>query len=902
MNYLKRFLTVNAAAGAGKTYQAMKQAVEKAHKLKKNTVIVFKTNELIDEAWQDLKKFGKNTLPTIQLKRINGDHLGINRSGAANKTVKAGILDYLQNYDPNAGGILFITESAFLDIQYWPKQSCWHCILDEIPNVSADYQLRVPDNHRILTDHLDLTPVTPSHSLISVKPGHENAVKSLAQNKNRDDITKYFTDLAQKIISPNYDVHVLDKNYNRIVNDDTVGGSYRLQAFSTLKPSIFGSGSTKSKMNDDGTVFSFVNEFASVTIMGACLDKSMMYAIWQQMGISFEPHAEITSGLRYQHHTCGDRLEIRYLFDNPWSKRNRDKILSVNDEDCSGLEIYYDAIKDEFSEQKFVYLVNKDKENEANSILDYIGGRQLPNMPFGQNKFQKYHQAAVLSALNATSAHFKFLEEKWNIDGGQAREAIYHQACYQAIMRTSLRDDTSTEPVKIIVSDKSAAESLQELFPRSQVSKIVTNAVEEPVKPNGRPIKSDKKSRADIKRENKDRVRLINQLKMAEANGDPIDPMDLCHIALKCRSDNKQIGGLKPLIRKSISPLLLSNESTNISRKLVIPLFENIYCSRPAEQVEISIDDCDGFIKQLKKCSDQALDAKEANILVNTTEFDELLSDETDRGLANIKRVWGIWLDLDHGSLKPKELAKIFPYVQMVMFNSWSDGNYRVFIPTTCFMSTDGYKEIVKTIIYQVEQTASDEEMLLAQKEGRKPKLFVCAKRSAKQKKCGINSNPVHGIDASKVTPTSMFYLPSKCEENPEWSFFKEFNSDERRVLDPELWLNNSILPVWEEYEPEIEEKVQQAANDNETTKTDEKIIEDSIAEYRSIPDGSGRHHAFFTAIRKIHYRGHVPLSELTLYMSRCDYDGHQKSRYKEIIRDLASGGYRPSGRYNKAA
>ena len=902
MNYLNRFSTVNAAAGAGKTYQAVKLAFEKANKFKKNTVIIFKTKELIDEEWRDCQKLRHDSAPTIQIRRINGDHLGFNHLGAPNPTVKGAILDYLKNYDPTAGGVLFITESAFLDMPYWPKQSCWHCILDEIPNVSADYQLQVPDNHRILTDHIQLTSATPSHSLVSVKPGHEAAVKTLAENKNRDEISEHFSDLAKKIISPNHDVHVLDKNYNRIVNNDSVGGAYRLQAYSTLKPTIFGTGSTKRKMNDDGSVSSFKNEFASVTIMGACLDKSLMYAIWQQMGISFEPDAEICDGLLYQQHTCGDRLQIRYLFDNPWSKRYRDRTQTVDDETCSGLDIYYDAIKEEFSGQEFVYLVNKDKESEANSILDDIGGKQLPNMPFGQNKFKKYHQAAVLSALNATSPHFKFLEEMWGIDAEQAREAIYYQACYQAIMRTSLRDDASTAPVKIIVSDKCAAESLQELFPGSQLSKIITNAVEEPVKPNGRPIKLNKKSRADIKRENRDRDRLIQHLKMAVANGDPIDPVDICHIALKCRSDNKQIGGLKPLIRKSISPLYFSNESSNIGRKLAIPLFENIYCSRPAEQVEISIDDSDAFIDQLRTCSEQALDAKDANILVNTTEFDTSLSNDTDRGLTNIKRIWGIWLDLDHGKLKPEELAKIFPFTRMVMFNSWSDGNYRVFIPTTCFMSADGYKEIVKTMIYQVEQTAPDQEMRLAQAESRKPRLFVSANTSAKPRKQGKLANPVHGIDASKVTPTSMFYLPSKCAENPELSFFKEFNQEERHVLDPELWLSNSILLVHEDYVPDIEVSVDPASNDNESVGSGEHIIDEAMAEYRSIIDGSGRHNEFFKAIRKIHYWGNIPLNEITPYMSRCDYDGHQKHRYNQIIRDLASGHYRPTSYCGKAA
>ena len=58
------------------------------------------------------------------------------------------------------------------------------------------------------------------------------------------------------------------------------------------------------------------------------------------------------------------------------------------------------------------------------------------------------------------------------------------------------------------------------------------------------------------------------------------------------------------------------------------------------------------------------------------------------------------------------------------------------------------------------------------------------------------------------------------------------------------------------------------------------------------LTDGHGRHHAFFKAIWKFHVRGCVPLHELTDYMGRCDYDGHQKKRYGQIIKNLRSGGY----------
>jgi hypothetical protein len=147
-----------------------------------------------------------------------------------------------------------------------------------------------------------------------------------------------------------------------------------------------------------------------------------------------------------------------------------------------------------------------------------------------------------------------------------------------------------------------------------------------------------------------------------------------------------------------------------------------------------------------------------------------------------------------------------------------------------------------------------------------------------------------------------MFYLPSKCAENSEWSFFKDFNQEERQILDPELWLSHPILPVHEEYELDNEVSVETASNDNDPMGPNEHIIEKAIAKYRSVIDGNGRHHEFFKAIRKIHYWGNIPLNELAPYMSRCDYDDHQKHRYGQIVRDLASGRYKPDAYHKNVA
>ncbi|WP_126465127.1 hypothetical protein [Candidatus Terasakiella magnetica] len=703
-----------------------------------------------------------------------------------------------------------------------------------------------------------------------------------------DEVASLFSDTAKEIISRHYDVYSLDSNYQRLLNGDSVRGTYGLQFFSILRPSIFGSQEAKEYLDDDGNHSKHVDQFKTITVMGACLKDSLMYYLWDA---KFEPHEEITKGLRYDKHDCGDRVQIRYLLKDRWSKHLRDSLHEVGDAKLTTLELLVTAIKSEFDDTGFVYMVNKDREDRVRADLTKHNGEQLPNSPYGLNEYQHLHQAVVLSALNTTPTHFKFLE-MMGVDGDSVTESMYFQSCYQAIMRTSLRNPTATEKVKIIVGDEPAALFLQDLFTGAEVSDIITGAKAIEKRRPGRPTKSSTKSRADITKENKLRTKKLKQLEDKIVNGEHVDPIDVQVTLLKAGPQSKKAGDLRA---KYDSSLLKPNEAT---RKIAVPLFESIYKSSAEDLIDIDVGQVDEFINLLEDISKRKLHDKHANLLISTTEFDETASPDTNRGLENFVKAWGIWLDLDGGELPPKELAEILPDTRMVTFNSWSDGNYRVFIPTTKFMSMDSYKEIVQTIIHLVEQSAPDQEHLDAKREGRKPRFYVSGKQAAKQKQRGLTPNPIHGIDLSKVTPTSMFYLPCACTNNPDWSFFKDYNEVPRQTLEPTFWVENSILPqpspepLFQRIESEEFRKMaKETANDNEPCNQQE-VIEEAMNAYRAIPDGDNRHNAFFHAMWQIHFRGRIPTHDLEQYMIECDYDNHQKKRYSKIKQDLASGKY----------
>ena len=194
-----------------------------------------------------------------------------------------------------------------------------------------------------------------------------------------------------------------------------------------------------------------------------------------------------------------------------------------------------------------------------------------------------------------------------------------------------------------------------------------------------------------------------------------------------------------------------------------------------------------------------------------------------------------------------------------------------------------------------IEGSSPDWEIEAAQRENRTPRCFVSVSRAQQQTKRKQDPNPTHGIDASKLTPSSLFYLPAQSEDGPKGSFFIDHNELGRLPLDPQVWANRQSMGT-EGVEEEIQhihgelgfvEPVSDPPEPTVSEETKQSIIDKAIEEYRTVVDGNGRHHAFFKAIHKIHYRGGVPVEQLWAYMDRCDYDGHQRSRFKGILHDL---------------
>ena len=199
-------------------------------------------------------------------------------------------------------------------------------------------------------------------------------------------------------------------------------------------------------------------------------------------------------------------------------------------------------------------------------------------------------------------------------------------------------------------------------------------------------------------------------------------------------------------------------------------IYSSIYSAEPLDLYPR--DDIETFIDGLRWWHQFAYERKEANGLISPSIFDQSLCDETSRGLANVRAIWGIWLDNDGGDLSHQEFSRLFPRLRMVITNSYSSTpekpRWRVFIPTTVAMPICAHEAICQQIMRTVNRAGY-------------------WSRTQLHADPRIKSRKHHGFDMGKLTPSSLFYLPCQAE-NPAHSFFIDFGGKSRAPLDPYVW------------------------------------------------------------------------------------------------------------------
>lgn len=430
MKSTQQIYMVDALCGAGKTYSAIQFAIKQAE-AGERIAIVQPTRELSKQSYWDCYTEVKQNQSNITVTIINSD---------TSDDVKIDVMKHL-SAPVHHGEILFITHWTwdFVCGADWPKKQDWTLIIDEVPSIEKEFSVNVPDHHGVITNRLDMEkPDASGYAVLKPKTYMSEAVEHMALNRDDDEVSYVFRELATWLISKHWEVNVLADSYNKLVTQNLK----KLTAFAVLDPSV-------------------VDGFKSVTIMGALFTDTPLYIIWSQLNVNFEPHPNI-QGTRFSEHSNGAFIEFRYMHDRNLSKK-LDNAHNVIDK--MAIDVMADVAND-----NLLWVANKGVKDSAFSKMEERQIR-LSNAPHGINKYQHVHNIAFLSAVNYSPAHGKFLEAL-GFDSDALKRAVALQVTYQAMMRSSIRNPDDTSPKTVYVFDKQIAVWLQEKFSGSIINQM----------------------------------------------------------------------------------------------------------------------------------------------------------------------------------------------------------------------------------------------------------------------------------------------------------------------------------------------------------------------------------------------------------------------------------------------
>ncbi len=556
----------------------------------------------------------------------------------------------------------------------------------------------------------------------------------------------------------------------------------------------------------------------TVRIMGAFFTDSLLHMIWSNMEVEFREDKQIK--VQAQRHTeaIGKRVSIHYFSEKTWSKKVRDKIATDDD------QLFYikPIIRDLFGDEPHLVSINNDVDGSSIET-DFPNCIIIPAICHGLNDYRHISRIAFLSALNNTPGHFAYADKVLGISSDLLRQARSNQVAYQSIMRTALRDADSTQEVTILVPDIALGNWLTGVFPGSKLFAHETaekckTILGDADKARGRPSKA-------------------STLTPVERNAKSIE---------KARRLNVTKNSIYKVFFVT-SDIALSHESNVKS-----------LCVEQSNHI-----DWEDVRVQLRQCLDEIQAKKEGNTLVSGALFDQNKSQDTNKGLANIELVNGVWLDFDGGALMPDEFERMFRDVRWWMWNSFNNGKdsktkFRVLFPTNSPMTAEMYHAVWDAIAARIRDFG----------------YYVGTDLSYEK---AVNSGRAmpnkSGLDATKRTANSFFYLPCRAGLGLKKTFWRENWADGVPMLDPDLWVSyapleaqqyevkpaymNPATPLLERVRERIASEQQQHGDDAEHADRDAARAagqiaarDAAIAQWRSTPPCTGNAAFYRLAVR----------------------------------------------------
>jgi hypothetical protein len=640
--------------------------------------------------------------------------------------------------------LIFVTHAGLFQLLFSNVKD-WTLFVDEAPQVLRSFSYRIPCTHELLTDHFD--KVSQAGGIYcELKPN--TRLQEIADNEREDEVFGLFGEWVRTLCNAaNWHTFIHETNF-----DGLLAGTFDwFQPECVLDPRL-------------------LHRFREATILSANFEETLCYKLWSALGVEFVENRALTGELR-EVATDADLL-IKYCLDKPWSnhkaetvidgKTMREWMITIIDKDMKARGLKPD--------EGSLTLDNKKYEHEE--LFSWANTAPLPARSEGLNTFQDYDNVIVLGAYNPAPHTIAFLKNHFALDAGDIKDAVMHQNLYQAVMRSSLRNPDNHDSKVFYVPDRGCAEYLAGMYANARLHKF--GDLGEP-RAGGRPRRhtSDKDRKAAKRQELREEKRrtMAQQTLASCATTHQTSPPQKCPetpYKISYKGINGQIPGGD-----------VCSEKIPETEQSFGTVFPDVYATTPAFYIRIL--PVEQQIELLHELWTRTVVSKESAAMLSPSTFrpDEL---GEARKYEHIASILNIWLDFEKGDLSPDDFAKLFPRIKMVMFNSYhhtkAKPRYRAVMFTATPLTIEAYKLIYKMIRLKLMEA------------GYHTKITQPHKTMARS-----------GMDWSKHTPTSLFYLPAQAEI-AEDSFFNVYDDAGRDPIDVAAWLKNYHEPVIVEKEP----------------------------------------------------------------------------------------------------
>lgn len=617
---MEKIYFVSACAGSGKTEAALKSIKHGIERTGRRFVLAQPTRVLVHSTLERAKQL----CPSVNWRAITSDeHPGEVRS------------EFTKAIADDGETVIIVTHAALLSSLDMIGKSGWNLIVDEVPAVDATFTKNLSITWDTWAGLLDIRPNPDCDSALNVgvKAGCAETAEIYARNEYGDDVIKVTQEFWQRLRHPHWQT-VLTRSAWQTAGFEGVA---QLQAHSWLTPSVL-----------DG--------WGRVTIMGANFEQSLLYAVWGNLGVEFEPDPYIAVKAPAHDKAVGSRCRVMYFTERDWSKRLRDQI---------GFGRVIDALRDHVDDEH-IWVANKDVEDTQWKI---DRGTRLPPVAHGLNEYRHHRCAVFLAALNDTPSHFAWMRKQWGIEPIELSRAKTLETAYQMLMRTNLREPNGTDEVRVIVPDRRTADYLCSLLPGSKQHFLDLGL--EDLGRSKRTIARTVPAKTNAERQREKRIRDAER-----------------------KAAYTTLQSLKAAIFREAAaedPIILSFE-------------ESVYST---DIVDHTFDDWDEFRDLLKSVWKNTLTDKTDNMLINGGYVDPNAVPDTVKGSGNVVHSQLLQLDFDDSDLDPALVHRLLSDIRHIIYNSYNNGRngkfrYRVMIPLSGRITAELYDGLWDIIAQRV--------------------------------------------------------------------------------------------------------------------------------------------------------------------------------------------------------